>query len=107
MKIDKTILNIPTRKLSSKYTMDISQDLQELNDVGSNLEEILNEEIMHEIVRETLLELGWHHIKLDYGVSVPDSWIREHITHKYNKFNINWYFESKSDATMFALKWCD
>ena len=105
MKITKTKLAAPTRRLSKKYKMDASEKLQHI--LGEEIRREMDMEIMHEIAKAKMAGKDWHCVALnntDWQDVSPD-WVKENIHHPHKCFGYYWYFEDESEATMFALKW--
>ena len=102
-----TAMNTNTRKLSAKYTMEITQDIEHMSEINAELEKILAKEIQNEmlngIARLTLLDSGYTYVQ--YIPNVPDEWIKDHVQYEYKNYGSHWYFKEKSDAAMFMLKW--
>ena len=103
MKIEKVKINNPTRKLDAKYTIEATQDLKHI--IGDELQKEIDNEILNTIVGPMLCEQGWTQMTVrDWG-DIPNEWLAESMTKGYKCFGSYWYFESKADATAFALRW--
>lgn len=105
MKITKTKLAAPTRRLSSKYKTDATETL--LHILGDELRREIDMEMLHELAKEKMGDTDWHCVMLRNSdwKDIPDEWVKENIHHPYNCFGYYWYFENQAEATMFALKW--
>lgn len=101
-------MNTNTRPLSANYTMEVTQEILNLNEeIESVLAEEINKEIQNEVMNEfmgkTLIADGYIYKKC--LAEVPDEWVKEHIRGEAKNYGMHWYFKSKSDAAMFTLKW--
>ena len=107
MKIEKKTINSKTRKLSSNYTMEVSQDIESYFDdeVEKLITEEINNEIMHEIFKGQ--HNDWHCVMLHSLIQdgLSDDWCKQHLKDEYRCYGHYWYFKLESDATMFALTW--
>lgn len=105
MDIKKTIISSKTRKLSDAYTVEYSQDVEHV--ISDEIEKAINDEVMNQIAGPALIENGWTQVVVKNWECISQDWLDENLSgkHSYNCFGYYWYFEHKSDATMFALKW--
>jgi len=103
MKIEKIKVGSATRKLDPKYTIEEVQDLEHV--FGDELQKEIDNEVMNTVIGPTLIENGWTQMTLRSWRDVSDEWLAENMTEGYKCFGHYWYFESKADATAFALRW--
>lgn len=105
MDIKKVVVESKTRKLSANYTIEYPQEVKHV--IGEELEKAINDELMNQIAGPTLMEKGWTCVMVKNWEIIPQEWLDANLSgkHSYNCFGYYWYFEHKSDATMFALKW--
>lgn len=101
-------MNTNTRPLAANYTMEVSQDLINLNDeiesaLAEELQKEINNEVVNELMGATLINSGYIYKKC--LTEIPDEWANAHIEYEYKNYGMHWYFKSKSDAAMFTLKW--
>jgi hypothetical protein len=106
MHIKKEKVGSSTRKLSAKYTIDLSEEIEHI--MGNELQKAIDDEVMNAIVGPTLLEKGWTQVVIDAWADVDEEWLKNNLAgkHSYTCFGHFWYFEKESDATMFKLRWC-
>lgn len=105
MDIKKEIVNSKTRKLSANYSMEYSQEFKHVFDDGLN--KVINDEIMNQIAGPSLREKGWTCVMVKNWEIIPQEWLDDNLSgkHSYNCFGYYWYFEHKSDAIIFSLRW--
>ena len=95
--------------------VDLSDDFgmateKEISDV---LAKEITKEIDQEIMMSILLEQGWTEVIIQPGSDFDinqtwidiEMWCDKNLKSKYSGWGKSWVFESKEDATFFALKW--
>lgn len=102
MKINKTTLEVPVRKLFDSWTL---ADDSLVSVLGEEPGAALAAEILNDIARPGLLDQGWTPVTVSYRSDVPSDWIAKNISGDYKCFRHYWYFEKESDATLFLLRW--
>ena len=94
MKIVKTTLDPPARRLSNRYTHEWIEPEFDI--------------ILRRIEAENQARhLGWHPVQIPAigHLVIPQEWCDQHLEGAYVAANRFWYFELDRDAVIFALKW--
>lgn len=102
MKINKTTLKSPVRKLYDSYSA--KEDLP-VSVIGKKALKAINAEKLNEVNGPMLLDEGWTPVTVSYWCHIPSSWIAKNVSGDYKCFGHYWYFEKASDATLFLLVW--
>lgn len=97
----------PIKPLSIEY-----EELADIANIDNPINSILAEEIQKEIDKEIMDELkkiqyldyGWHAVETGYLENIDD-WMTENVKYRWGMAGKSFYFESKNEATMFALRW--
>ena len=102
-KIVKTKLAAPTRKLSSAYTAEVSQQIE--HTLSEELQKAIDDEIIHELARPYFVHQGWRMVMIESLNVTIDTWVEDNIQGQYRCYGYYWYFEREEDAVMFTLRW--
>lgn len=94
------------KKLLTDRDGDLADQIME-----EKIKELANE-MDREILWNMLESLGWKRVILPHLYSIEDlkeihSWIDNNIIGSYEKNRRDFIFESKKDATWFALRWIE
>jgi hypothetical protein len=105
MKIEKTTVGSSTRKLSAKYTIDYSQEVEHV--ISDQLQKEIDNEVINTMIGPTLRETGWYfvQVKTVHWQDIPHDWVKTSIQGEYKCFGNYWYFREHGDAVLFTLKW--
>jgi hypothetical protein len=99
--IEKTVVNVPTRKLSVNWSMEDSPDLEVF--MSSEAAQSLHAAIKFNEECDLLEKDGW--IIFNTLDEVPESWIQEHVTGTVRWYGTKFAFQDAVDATFFAISW--
>lgn len=84
--------------------MEVTQEvLSYYGEADDILTKAINEEIIHEISKATLLEQDYTYVYVRHDV--PADWFVENTFGEYKAFGWHYYFKRKSDAATFILHW--
>ena len=99
MKIVKTTLDPPARRLSNRYTHEWIEPEFDSDEMRIILRRIEAE--------NQARHLGWHPVQIPAigHLVIPQEWCDQHLEGAYVAANRFWYFELDRDAVIFALKW--
>lgn len=103
MKLDKVKVESKTRALSAKYTVEQSVEIEHM--MGAELQKAIDDEVMNQIVGPHLTDQGWYHVNVSNWEIISQEWLNENMNNEYKCYGYYWYFKSKTDATMFSLRW--
>lgn len=105
MRITKTDVGTPTRRLGDGWVMEQAQELEHA--IGDELRREIDNEIMNTVVGQHLVGQGWHQVMVEDPRQIGDDWIAEHMSGgcRYTCFGHYWYFERAEDAVLFRLSW--
>ena len=71
--------------------------------------ELIANSIDFQIVADMLVDSGWTQLTIEYGRGQKwhevTQWAEDNIDYQYQELAGVWIFESKKDATAFALRW--
>lgn len=67
----------------------------------------ISNEVTNSIVGSDLIENGWTTVVVNHWENIDQQWLDDNLPgkHAYTCFGYYWYFENKSDAMTFALRW--
>lgn len=107
--IIRTTYEAKFRKLSQKYTVEETQELESVisNELATLLEEEIRKEIVFKVAKEHYESLGWVSVKVKNSQDISKDWCEAYIKNPYQSFDTTWFFESERDAQFFLLKWGD
>lgn len=87
----------------AEHWWDSDNDVDEGNIASMALQRAINEELVHEIAKSTLLDAGYRYFYV--MADVPESWFKDNVKGEYRSFGFHYYFLNDSDAATFMLHW--